>query len=111
MAARCHGDIGRVAFCGLVAAESEFGGIQDGTLWFNCPLQTPQSGNVVESYEARFAGMYEGPTLWSFDRWTFTATLELRKRQIIPGAWVQFPEFTLGSSIIDYAMNREWPEA
>lgn len=92
-------------------ADIEYGGIRDGTVWFNCPLQTPASGQVVQDYEARFQGIYDGPTLITYNRWGFTATLELRKRQTIDPAWVLYPQFVLGSSIIDKALNREWPKA
>ncbi|WP_456010717.1 hypothetical protein [Escherichia coli] len=49
------------------------------------------------------------PTVLGF--WKFTAALELWERPILPPVWGNFPEFIVGQSIIDYALNKEWPEA
>ena len=80
----------------------------DGTEWFNLTLLTPMG---LKPYEARFAEMYNGPTLTGRDLWTFTAELEIKDRQTIADGWPAFPEFVLGSDIIDKALNMEWPAA
>lgn len=88
-------------------AEKDQLGIADGMLWFNCPLQTPLG---IEHYEAKFKGMYEGLELFGMNHWRTSATLELRERQTLPTEWSAFPGYILGSSIIDKAVNREWPK-
>lgn len=95
-------------FEGWFAADAEYGGVADGTLWFNCRLSTPIG---LKDYEARFMELYDGPSKVAFNLWKISATLQLKKRQILPPEWIPFPEFTLGSSIIDRALNQEWPEA
>jgi hypothetical protein len=80
----------------------------EGTLWFEAPLKTPLG---FEPYLCKIRGMYSGPKLVQVDRWELTATLELRNRPLIPGGWVNFPDLWFGKSIIDLAINREWPEA
>lgn len=81
--------------------------IKDGSKWFNCPLRTPVGYKL---YECRFTDIYEGPTLENYFYWNYTAELEIRHRQTIDSEWNNFPEFIIGSSIIDQAVNREWPE-
>lgn len=80
----------------------------DGSEWFNAELRTPLG---LESYECRFAEMYSGPVLVGKLLWQFTAELELSERQTLLSGWEDFPEFVLGSDIIDLAMNQEWPPA
>ncbi|EOV9740122.1 hypothetical protein ACM26X_10755 [Kluyvera cryocrescens] len=82
--------------------------IHDGVDWFLMRLQTPLG---VEDYKCRFTDIYVGPTLVAPIYWKFTATLELWERPILPPGWGNFPEFIVGQSIIDYALNKEWPEA
>ena len=43
--------------------------------------------------------------------WQFSATLELWTRPVLGGGWAEFPDYIINSSIIDIALNREWPEA
>ena len=81
--------------------------LQDGVEWFQCPLQTPLG---VREYDARFAGMYQGPELIGPAIWSVTATLELIERQTIDAALTSLPQFIFGMSIIDVAINREWPQ-
>lgn len=81
--------------------------IMDGAAWFLMELQTPLG---VEIYKCRFTDIYSGPTLVAPMYWKFTATLELWERPLLPPGWGNFPEFIIWQSIIDYAMNREWPE-
>ena len=80
----------------------------DGAAWFNCRLRTPIG---TEDYVCRFAEMYRGPQLVGRSHWRISAVLEIFERPLMPPGWGHFPEFVLGSSIIDIALNREWPEA
>jgi len=82
--------------------------ITDGVDWFYMRLQTPLG---VEFYKCRFTDIYQGPTLVAPIYWRFTATLELWKRPLLPDGWAEFPDFVVNSSILDIAVNREWPEA
>lgn len=83
--------------------------ITDGADWFNITLTTPVG--KLAPYECRFAAMYDGPALVGLDHWRFTAEVEMRERPVLPRGWGDFPEFIMGSDIIDQALNREWPEA
>jgi len=82
--------------------------ITDGAAWFNMRMRTPMG---VGDYVCRFKDIYDGPVLYALGYWKFTATLELWERPILPPGWGNFPEFIAGQSIIDYALNKEWPEA
>lgn len=82
--------------------------ITDGADWFNCELKTPIG---LRPYECRFADMYDGPTLVGLDHWRYGAELEIRERPILPPGWGLVPDLVQGASIIDVAVNREWPEA
>lgn len=87
--------------------------INDGTDWFNCELRTSLDGRDnpgTSQYECRFTEMYSGPTpVGAFD-WRISAKLEVIERPLIPIGWGLFPELVLGMSLIDIAMNQEWPE-
>jgi hypothetical protein len=80
----------------------------DGSLWFDAPLKTPLG---FELYSCRIRGMYSGPALVQVNRWEFTATLELKKRPMMPDGWVNFPDIWFNMNLVDLAVNREWPEA
>lgn len=82
--------------------------LSDGAAWFLMRLQTPLG---VRDYRCRFTDIYQGPTLVAPIYWQFSATLELWERPILPPGWGPFPDYIAGSSIIDLALNREWPEA
>ncbi len=82
--------------------------IKDGAEWFNIKRLTPLGMSVLV---CRFSSMYRGPVLLGVDRWQFSAELEVWERPLMPVGWGEFPEFVLGASIIDIALNREWPEA
>lgn len=82
--------------------------ITDGAAWFLMKLQTPLG---VDLYKCRFTDIYAGPTLVAPIYWQFTATLELWKRPVLGDGWAEFPDYIINSSIIDVALNREWPEA
>jgi len=82
--------------------------ITDGADWFNIDLKTPV-GNIAP-YECRFTEMYSGPRLDNSDYWNYTAQVEIRERPILSKDWYEFgQEFILGASIIDIAINQEWP--
>lgn len=80
--------------------------INDGVEWFNMPLKTPVG---LKDYVCRFTDMYEGPDLIGVSSWRISAQLEIWERPLMPDGWGLLPEFALGSSIFDIAMNREWP--
>lgn len=82
--------------------------ITDGAAWFNMRIRTPLG---VSDYVCRFKDIYDGPVLYALGYWKISATLELWERPILPPGWGNFPEFIAGQSIIDYALNKEWPEA
>lgn len=82
--------------------------LRDGAEWFNMPLRTPMG---VRMYECRFTDIYDNMQLDATMYWTWTAELEIRERAVIDSAWADFPQFVVGSDIIDRATNRAWPEA
>ena len=82
--------------------------ITDGADWFLLPLKTPM---FTGDYECRFTGIYEGPTLTAFDKWTVSATIEIKERQTIGALWLYAPQYVIDSSIIDVALNDLWPAA
>ncbi|MCE1523703.1 hypothetical protein LWU38_10325 [Enterobacter hormaechei] len=82
--------------------------IIDGACWFNMPLRTPL-GNI-DMNVCRFVDIYEGPTIEGGNYWRYTATLELWERPVLAPGWADFPDYIINSSIIDIALNREWPE-
>lgn len=82
--------------------------LKDGSEWFNCRIKTNLG---LQDYVCRFADIYTGPKMISPKYWRYSAELEIRDRQTIGDDWVEFPDFVVGSDIIDLAVNREWPEA
>lgn len=82
--------------------------IRDGADWFNIRRLTPVGMSVLV---CRFTSMYRGPNLVGVNHWQISAELEVWERPLMPPGWVEFPQFVLSSSIIDIALNREWPEA
>lgn len=82
--------------------------ITDGADWFLLPLKTPMfTGN----YECRFTGIYEGPVLIAYDKWTVSATIEIKERQTLNAGFAYVPQYVIDSSIIDIALNDLWPAA
>ena len=82
--------------------------ITDGADWFLLPLKTPMfTGN----YECRFTGIYEGPVLIAYDKWTVSATIEIKERQTLDAGFAYVPQYVIDSSIIDIAVNQLWPAA
>ena len=82
--------------------------ITDGADWFLLPLKTPM---FTGDYECRFTDIYEGPTLIAFNKWTVSATIEIKERQALDSTWVYTPQYVIDSSIIDIAVNQLWPAA
>ena len=82
--------------------------ITDGADWFLLPLKTPM---FTGDYECRFTGIYEGPTLTTFNKWTVSATIEIKERQTLGAGFVYAPQYIFDSSIIDVAVNQLWPAA
>ena len=82
--------------------------VNDGADWFNCKLLSPVG---LESYECRFAEMYQGPMLVGNQSWRVTAILEIKERPLIAKGWAtNYPQAIVNSDIIDIAANQEWPE-
>ncbi|MEH6784774.1 MAG: hypothetical protein V7688_12895 [Alcanivorax jadensis] len=87
--------------------------INDGADWFNCELRSPLDGRDnpgTSQYECRFTDIYTGPVPEGAFEWRISAQLEIIERPLIPVGWGLFPELVLGMSLIDIAMNQEWPE-
>lgn len=82
--------------------------ITDGADWFLLPLKTPM---FTGDYECRFTSIYEGPVLIAYDKWTVSATIEIKERQTLSESWVYAPQYVIDSSIIDVALNDLWPAA
>lgn len=82
--------------------------ITDGADWFLLPLKTPM---FTGDYECRFTGVYEGPTLTTFNKWTVSATIEIKERQTLAAGFAYVPQYIFDSSIIDVALNDLWPAA
>lgn len=87
--------------------EPNRGGIQDGSVWFNCPLVTPLG---AEHYEAVFYDIYTGPIPYGLCQWRFTATLMIKERPTLPPGDIEFPDEITYSSLFDLTMNRHWPK-
>ena len=82
-------------------------GIADGADWFMCTLKTPLG---LMPYECRFSGIYEGPVLTSFNKWTFSGTLEIRERQTLSSDELYDIKGIIDSEIFDRALNDKWPK-
>jgi len=80
----------------------------DGSLWFECPLDTPMG---YFNYTARFTDVYTGPSRVGPNLWSYSAELELRDRAAPPEGEGNFPDDILYSEIFDLTINREWPTA
>jgi len=82
-------------------------GIADGADWFMCTLKTPLG---LMPYRCRFNGIYEGPVLTSFNKWTFSGTLEIRERQTLTSDELFDIQGIIDSEIFDRALNDKWPK-
>ncbi len=80
--------------------------LRDGAEWFEMPLRSPVGRRMEQCH---FTRAYSGPTRLGFNRWVVTAQLLLREMPLTFPGWGEFPEFILGASIIDFALNEEWP--
>lgn len=83
--------------------------IDDGAAWFAGPLKTSQG--IRHDYDQRFTSMYRaaarGPRYWMVD-----AEIEIRERQTIAKDWILYaPDYVARASLLDIALNREWPAA
>lgn len=81
-------------------------GIEDGASWHDMPVKTARGCQLER---VRFTDIYSGPTMISPTLLRYTAEVEIFERQTLPAEWLDFPQFVSGNSIIDYALNREWP--
>lgn len=82
--------------------------ITDGADWFLLPLKTPM---FTGDYECRFTGIYEGPVLIAYDKWTVSATIEIKERNTITANELYDPQGVIDSEIFDITMNQKWPAA
>lgn len=80
--------------------------ISDGADWFNMPIKSPIG---MSASTCRFMEMYRGPQLVGADDWQISAVIETWERPLLPVGWGNFPGQIVGSSVLDYAVNREWP--
>lgn len=80
--------------------------ISDGSDWFNLPLLTT-IGYI--SIKCRFTKIYSGPELIGLDNWKITAEIELWEKPLVENSWTMFPEMIAYQTIIDFAINQEWP--
>lgn len=78
----------------------------DGALWFECPLKTEMG---LDYHTCRFTDIYEGPNPVGPNLWSVTGEIEIKTRVALPVGWGEFPDQITGASIIDFAMNVEWP--
>ncbi|SXN08076.1 membrane protein [Klebsiella pneumoniae] len=78
-----------------------------GSSWFMMKLKTPVG---IGFYKSRFTAVYEGPTLIGGKYWQFSATLEVREMPMPPDGWGKYPEWLAGQSLLDIALNKEWPK-
>ncbi|AEG99109.1 MULTISPECIES: membrane protein [Klebsiella] len=81
--------------------------LSDGAAWFMMKLQTPAG---IKFYKCRFTDIYQGPVLVAPIYWRYSATLELWERPLLPPPWGNYPGWIAGSSLLDIALNREWPK-
>lgn len=80
--------------------------LKDGSGWFACRLRTPLG---MEYYKCRFMDVYDGPALTQSNDWLISGNLELFERPLLEDGWLEMPDGYLQASIIDKALNREWP--
>lgn len=81
--------------------------ITDGADWFLLPLKTPM---FAGDYECRFTGIYEGPTLTAFNKWTVSATIEIKERQTLSSDEIYDPQGIIDSENIDRVINKPSPQ-
>lgn len=80
-----------------------------GAEWFEMDIITPL-GNTP--HQVRFTATPAGPKRFGNVHWSYSATLELFERAILPPEWALIlPEWILLQPIFDRAMNVEWPES
>lgn len=85
--------------------------VESGAAWVKMPIQLPQNEDNIRYEEVIFNDVYEGPTLKQYRWWEIKATLITRGSARLENDWAVTPDLFLGRSIIDVAINREWPEA
>lgn len=82
--------------------------LKDGTEWFNIYMRHPMGFVLMV---CRVVNVYSGPTAFGARHWSYSATLEVWERPLLPDEWSLLPSFVARPDIFDAAMNREWPEA
>lgn len=82
--------------------------ISYGAAWFTLKLETVTGNNYRQ---VRFYGMYKGPLNLGNDLVRYTAQLEVFEHETLDEKFLDFPQLVTGFSIIDVAVNRDWPKA
>ena len=80
----------------------------DGSAWFMMKLKTPQG---IGFFKCRFTAKYDGPTLIGGKYWQCSASMELREMPMMPDGWSGYPEWFFNRSLLDIAINRDWPKS
>lgn len=84
-------------------------GAAGGSGWFTIKLRTAQG---MSTQVCRFSDVYDGPSLdQTVCMWDMKATLEMANQPTYPDGYWEHPEFIQAASIIDVALNQEWPDA
>lgn len=79
-----------------------------GAQWFDIPVRTPWGRDILT---LRFRSTPQGPSMEGPNAWRYTAAVEIREPQRLPGEWAEIaPEFILYADIFDRAINLEWPQ-
>lgn len=79
-----------------------------GAAWFEMDIITPLGKTP---HICRFTATPQGPKRFGNVHWSYSATIELRERAIMPPEWALIlPEWILLADVFDNAMNQEWPE-
>jgi hypothetical protein len=81
-------------------------GINDGADWFQISMLTPLG---LQTSEARFTDIYQGPQPMGMGLWIVSAEIEMRERKTISEEWIDTPELLVNASVLDIAINDKWP--
>ena len=86
--------------------------LKEGQEWFTGWAQT---GGITTQTVMRFVGSDSGPAYTARmngpDYWSISCRLEIREKQTFADGWQHLPQYILFPSILDMAINREWPES
>ena len=86
--------------------------LKEGQEWFTGWAQT---GGPTTQTVMRFVGSDNAPPYTARmdgpDYWSISCRLEIREKQTFADGWQHLPQYILFPSILDMAINREWPES